>query len=899
MTNISIAYKSTIISFITLILIIITSQTLVGKNYYFSSSSGDDSRTSTQAQNSATPWKSIAKLNATTFLPGDVILFNRGDTFYGSLIISSKGTSGSPITYSAYGTGANPIITGFTNVTAWTNIGNNIWESTNAVSTLSGLNLVTINGVNTPMGRMPNSGYYYFQSHTGSSSITSSDLTGTPNWKGAELAFNCNDYTVKRCLITSQSGSTLTFTNPETFTIAENNLKFIIQNDIRTLDKQNEWYYNPSTKKLRIYSTSTPTNVQVATTDNLVTATSKDYVTFDNISFKGANSNTFSLGAVSYFTVQNCTIDFSGHSGIYGGYAGSSPKLTVSNCIIDHSNNGGIGVSNLFTNATIQSNTVSNSGMIYGATAILTSGTNAAGIGVGISVPSDGTLIKYNKVEDCGYHGIRFYGSNTTVQNNFVNRYCQNQYDGGGIYTINGSNTTCTGTKVLGNIVINTTTTAVYNANNYQMDAGIYCDGSSNGIEIAYNTVSAPDDYGLFMNGGHDINLHDNISFNCFAGIRIHLAVPKFTLSYNVIVAKSTTQHVLLLDPAETIITGIASNNNYFARPIDDNAIIECTVRTPALKFLNQSLSQWQTYSNQDFNSKKSPKSITSTDDLRFEYNATSSSKTVTLDANYIDVKNVSYNGSITLAPYTSAVLIKNGPTTNQPTNQAPSIQNQSFQLQPNSVNGTTVGSVVASDPNAGQTLTYSILSGNTNGAFSINASTGVITVANSTALVNSSGSSNYSIFQSVTSPSPSSNYIGTAPLEVGMKFSSSVNGYISGLRYYKGVGAQGIHIGNLWTSNGTNLASATFTGETASGWQTVSFNSPVAITANTIYVVSYFSPNGDFVYTDHFFTSNMVNGPLTALACSCKSAQWGLLNTSSSAFPNESYLGKVIIGLM
>ncbi len=102
--------------------------------------------------------------------------------------------------------------------------------------------------------------------------------------------------------------------------------------------------------------------------------------------------------------------------------------------------------------------------MIYGATAILTSGTNGAGIGVGISVQSSGALIKYNKVEDCGYHGIYFDGSNTIVQNNFVNRYCQNQYDGGGIYTTNTSNTTCTGTKVLGNIVINTPTTAVYNA---------------------------------------------------------------------------------------------------------------------------------------------------------------------------------------------------------------------------------------------------------------------------------------------------------------------------------------------------------------------------------------------------------------------------------------------------
>jgi hypothetical protein len=39
------------------------------------------------------------------------------------------------MTFGAYGTGANPIITGFTTVSSWSNLGGNIWESTSAVST--------------------------------------------------------------------------------------------------------------------------------------------------------------------------------------------------------------------------------------------------------------------------------------------------------------------------------------------------------------------------------------------------------------------------------------------------------------------------------------------------------------------------------------------------------------------------------------------------------------------------------------------------------------------------------------------------------------------------------------------------------------------------------------------
>ena len=64
-------------------------------------------------------------------------------------------------------------------------------------------------------------------------------------------------------------------------------------------------------------------------------------------------------------------------------------------------------------------------------------------------------------------------------------------------------------------------------------------------------------------------------------------------------------------------------------------------------------------------------------------------------------------------------------------------------------------------------------------------------------------------------------------PVEVGVKFESSTAGYVTGIRFYKGAGNNGTHIGNLWTSSGTLLASATFTNESASGWQQVSFASP------------------------------------------------------------------------
>jgi len=119
-------------------------------------------------------------------------------------------------------------------------------------------------------------------------------------------------------------------------------------------------------------------------------------------------------------------------------------------------------------------------------------------------------------------------------------------------------------------------------------------------------------------------------------------------------------------------------------------------------------------------------------DQLRFEYNATNDAKTINLGTNYIGADREVYNGSITLQPFTSAILMKSGL---MEINNTPSIINQSFQLAEKSANETSVGIVAASDPDAGQRLQYAIVSGNTNNAFIINPSTGMLSVSNTTAL--------------------------------------------------------------------------------------------------------------------------------------------------------------------
>jgi len=65
------------------------------------------------------------------------------------------------------------------------------------------------------------------------------------------------------------------------------------------------------------------------------------------------------------------------------------------------------------------------------------------------------------------------------------------------------------------------------------------------------------------------------------------------------------------------------------------------------------------------------------------------------------------------------------------PANTQPVIAAQTLSTVDGSPNGTVVGTVVASDPDLGQTLTYAITAGNIGGTLQINPSTGQITVAN------------------------------------------------------------------------------------------------------------------------------------------------------------------------
>ncbi len=102
--------------------------------YFVSSTSGNDA---SDGKSSGTAWKTIAKVNTSTFSPGDTIAFKKGDIWRETLIVPSSGSSGSYISFSStFGTGANPQFLGSTKAITWTETttGSHIWKSVTAIS---------------------------------------------------------------------------------------------------------------------------------------------------------------------------------------------------------------------------------------------------------------------------------------------------------------------------------------------------------------------------------------------------------------------------------------------------------------------------------------------------------------------------------------------------------------------------------------------------------------------------------------------------------------------------------------------------------------------------------------------------------------------------------------------
>jgi parallel beta-helix repeat protein len=593
--------------------------TIVNAKDHYVAATGNDAN---DGLTPATAWQSITKVNTffKTAVAGDAILFKCGDTFYGSLVVGKAGTAAKPIVIGAYGTGAKPVITGFTTVTAWTSAGANLWQSV-AIAGAKNTNMVMIGNKPTPMGRYPNSGYLTFESSVGNTSITDNELTASPNWKGAELVIRKNHWTLSRDVIISHSGTKITYNGTSAYN-SINNFGYFIQNSLTTLDAQNEWYFDNATRKLTIYSSSSPVNVKVANIDTLLYIGQHDYITVDGIAFEGANQHSIiggsKLNNATTIKIRNCSINYSGKNGMS---FTNAQNCLIEYCTVNNSWDNGILFQNEggeSDNNIIQYNRVSNTGTVAGMNYC------EGNSNQGISLYGQNNTIQYNTVDTTGYAAIYYEKNNSKVKYNKVNYFCFVKDDGGGIYTHTGytGKVIYTGRQVIGNTVLNGIGAGNGTADGTAAAMGIYSDDGSTWILIDSNTVSATATGGIYIHNSQNITVTNNLVYDAKVtqllivhdNLSPNTPVRGLILKNNQFVAKSTNSTAVTIRSIRNDLDSInlsagAINNNYYSRPFDDNLTIHTEKTVGGIVVKNDyTLDSWKaSFPKYDMATKKSP----------------------------------------------------------------------------------------------------------------------------------------------------------------------------------------------------------------------------------------------------------------------------------------------------
>lgn len=605
---------------------------------YYVASAGNDINNGTTT---GTPFLTITKAISVS-VSGDNILLNKGDVWNEKITVTTSGTSGNIITFSSYGTGAKPIISGFQTLTGWTNVGN-VWSST-FTNSVQYQNTVLIDGKLQPKGRYPNNSWLTITSHSGNNQITGS-LTGTPNYTGGEVVIRNNKWTLDHLNITSQSGGTINF-SPATYYGLNDGFGYFIQNIESVLDTVGEYAYDVSLKVIKVYATSLPI-VKASAIDTLINICKKSYISFDGIQIEGANIAGICADSSSNIIVTNCTLKNMGQDAVN---IGATTYLTISNNTF----------SNIFNDAvfTQQENHGSNIGLIISGNTFSNVG-NKAGMGAsrftsytGIAAFANKMQIINNRIDSIGYIALQFFGDSPRIENNVVSNFCFVKDDGGGIYTWMGAGIKH-GAIVRTNIVFNGLTALEGTANIYDTaTSGIYMDNETTDVLIDSNTVYNIPMAGIFLHVTHSITLRNNISYNCQRLLHIEIA-ENTILKENVFATPSASGNYsnvyLRYFPYIT-----ASDSNYYYNPYDSNKLFKYS-----LIGQNYSLKRWQDSTGFDLHSKRKPSGIISADPI-LKVNATTVAASYDLVGTYRDFDDNLYYGSITLQPYTSKVLFKN-----------------------------------------------------------------------------------------------------------------------------------------------------------------------------------------------------------------------------------------------
>lgn len=606
---------------------------------YFFASSGSDANVGTDSLH---PFATMAKLNTLDSDTSASFYRNRGDVWTEAI----RNFAGKRL--DAYGNGPGPMSNGFVTLTSPTSLGGGVYQYTCA-GCYAKTNMLLMNGVQQPLARFPNTGYLTYQSGVGTTSITSSSLTGTPNWTGGLLAKRHNSSTVITDLITGQSGGTLTYA-ATTIVGVSPNFGFFILNDSLALDTLGEYTTTAPGFIKMFFGAASPGSytVKVAAIDTLIgIAPGAKNVTIVNQNLQGANICGICMVNDTNVVADRDTIQYSGGLGYYA-YAAVNSGIT--NSLVQYCNDNGIMIGSGSKHHVVAYDSVFSIGMMLGQGKTLPQDNYK-----GLTNDSWLGIIRYNRVAFTGYDGIMGYQYDS-VDHNIVHDFCKWINDGAGIYSLatGGSSDTLRKKYMGDNIAYNGVGDSLgTNNNTYVPIYAYYFDQNNTNTDFLRNTADSIKQAGLFIHNSRTLTIRDNTINNCkyavlAQGDNLTYLIRGITFKKNTLAVKTAAQQ---------LIAFVVFNNAQFTSAfggLDSNAYcFNNLISKPFFVYpsTNMTYSQWQD-SSADTHGRQISVPVL------FGYNTSGSAATIPLAGNYVDGFNKLFQTSATLPPWQSLMLV-------------------------------------------------------------------------------------------------------------------------------------------------------------------------------------------------------------------------------------------------
>jgi len=681
--------------------------------YYVSSSSGDDDN---DGLSTGAPFETVNKVNGLTLQPGDQVLFKCGDIWQGEqLVISQSGSESAPITFGSYPADCaiKPVFSGSLPITGWSLHTGNIYVADwPADESQFGVNQLFRDGERLTLGRWPNldegeAGYSFVDGHVyEGKDISDNELPNGIDWTGGMVHLKNIRWSMINREVTASSGSTLTLNKKVSCLISGWNdcigWGYFINNHFATLDQDGEWYYDADQGKIFLVSTGgMPENIEGSVVMDesatlrhggimLSEGSATAYVILDNLEVKnwfnhgiGTPGGMFS-DIYHHITLRNLMIKDvdsagvrlsswlenppDGRQGLRGGH-----HMVFENNIIDGANH--FGITGYFAESTFEGNQIQNIGLIKNL--------GASGMGCGLSPDQcteygDGLRIRLYDVRDSGYgnwlwnnrfekiayNAIDVFGPENILERNFITQACYAKAD-------------CGGVRVFGNHILEETDVYdVHLIENIIVDIpgnvdgchesrpafgmGIYIDNYSRDVEVRGNTVISTTVTGILYQRSTG-EIRENTVYNASTGtaysaqLSLGGSVAEVAISDNILYGLNEEAWTFYAASLSNIMT---SDNNYLFHPYVDEHIAFGSSWT------RYTFPAWQAYSGQEAHSKtnwftlnlgESPLS-------QFFYNDSQDPKIIDLGSHkYLDLDQNGVLGVMTLAPFSSRVLIDNG----------------------------------------------------------------------------------------------------------------------------------------------------------------------------------------------------------------------------------------------